>query len=81
MRGSEYVNTDVPDGYKSWLACECGFALERGVVAYPKCPDCGKHLHIHSNGALCTRIWPKHEIGNEQPVKPDPFHVLSSIND
>ena len=32
----------------TWLQCDaCGFKLEPGVAADPKCPDCGGRLKIH----------------------------------
>lgn len=58
-RGVETGNPKVPGGYRWWLQCnECGFHLEPGVAAYPRCPECGAALHIHSNAAPYTIIWP-----------------------
>ena len=39
----------VPFAQK-WLECVgCGFKLSKGLIANPKCPDCGEHLHIFSD--------------------------------
>lgn len=69
LRGAETGNPKVPGGYRWWLACnECGFHLEPGVAAAPRCPNCSAWLHIHSNAAPYTILWPLDVVAKDEPV-------------
>lgn len=63
LRGAESGNPNVPGGYQWWLHCNaCNFQLPPGMAAAPRCPDCGAPLHIHSNAAPFTIIWPRYHV-------------------
>ena len=52
------VERDRASSRINWLQCNaCGFKLEPGAAAQPKCPDCGGPLNIHSDSSERRPWW------------------------